>query len=267
MARPKKVGLEYFPLDCQMDDKILMLEAEHGMEGFGVYIRLLQYCYQIEDGRLDMSIVFRWKTLGKTLGIPPENLRTMVETMLEIGLFDRKVFDDEQKLTSNGIQKRLNQVAELRQKERLRKAKADSEPTQEFSSGKPENSTRKSTQKERDISIDISLKGKDKLPISSVVPTFEAFWQTYDKKLGKLKAQQKWKKLTDQDKIDILTVLPAYVAVTADERCQFRQHPATFLQNQSWKDEDIGKPQLTTGQPNPAKPVSAPRPIHQTTIR
>lgn len=150
MARPKKVGLEYFPLDCQMDDKILMLEAEHGMEGFGVYIRLLQSCYQFEDGKLDMSIVFRWKTLGKTLGILPENLRKMVDTMLEIDLFDRKTFDEEQKLTSNGIQKRLSKVADLREKERNRKTEADLEEKKEFSTGKPGLSERKSTQKEKE---------------------------------------------------------------------------------------------------------------------
>ncbi|KAB7730121.1 DUF4373 domain-containing protein [Rudanella paleaurantiibacter] len=159
MARPKKVGLEYFPLDCQMDDKILMLEAEHGMEGFGVYVRLLQYCYQQEDGKLDMSVVFRWKTLGKTLGIPAENLRKMVDTMLEIDLFDRMTFENEQKLTSNGIQKRIDKVSALRQKERLRKSEADSKPENELSAGKPDNSARKSAQKERDTNV--SLKGKN----------------------------------------------------------------------------------------------------------
>lgn len=168
MARPIKVGLEYFPLDCQMDDKILMLEAEHGMEGFGVYIRLLQYCYQIEDGKLDMSIVFRWKTLGKTLGILPENLRKMVDTMLEIDLFDREVFEKEQKLTSNGIQKRLSKVATLRQKERLRKAEGELGEQKEFSRGKPDNSGRKSTQKERDTNV--SQKGNSPKESGGVPP-------------------------------------------------------------------------------------------------
>lgn len=150
MPRPRKTGLEYFPLDCQMDDKIEMLEAEHGMEGFGVYIRLLQHCYQQEDGKLDMSVVFRWKTLGKTLGILPENLRKMVDTMLEIGLFDRKTFDEQQQLTSNGIQKRLDKVATLRQKERQRKSEPDSDPKPGFSGGKQELSGRNSTQKEKE---------------------------------------------------------------------------------------------------------------------
>jgi hypothetical protein len=56
MARPKKIGLEYFPLDCQMDDKVEMLEAEHGLEGFAVYVKLLQAIYQTEAGELDMGV-------------------------------------------------------------------------------------------------------------------------------------------------------------------------------------------------------------------
>lgn len=65
MARPKKIGLEYFPLDCQMDDKVEILEAVHGLEGFAVYVKFLQAIYQTEAGELDMAVLFRWQTLAK----------------------------------------------------------------------------------------------------------------------------------------------------------------------------------------------------------
>lgn len=102
---------------------------------------------------------------------------------------------------------------------------------------------------------------------SSVVPTFDTFWDAYDKKLGKLKSEKSWGKLTDQDKIDIMAVLPAYVLATSGDRYQYRMHPATFLNNQSWKDEDIGKAQTRSAQQTTNKPTSAPRPVHQTDIR
>ena len=43
MARPVKEGLEYFPLDCDIDqdDKVALIEAQHGIKGFGVVIKLL----------------------------------------------------------------------------------------------------------------------------------------------------------------------------------------------------------------------------------
>jgi len=36
MARPQKNGLDYFPLDVDMDqdDKIALIEAQHGVVGF-----------------------------------------------------------------------------------------------------------------------------------------------------------------------------------------------------------------------------------------
>ena len=42
MARPKKDGLEYFPLDTDMDqdDKVRLIEAEHGILGFGILVKL-----------------------------------------------------------------------------------------------------------------------------------------------------------------------------------------------------------------------------------
>lgn len=137
MARPKKIGLEYFPLDCQMDDKVEMLEAEHGLVGFAVYLKLLQHIYQTENAELDMSIVFRWKTLGKQLEMTVETLQAHVETMFAVGLFDRQAFTDRQVLTSNGIQKRRVKVAGLREKDRSRKADGDSVDSPEFSAGKP----------------------------------------------------------------------------------------------------------------------------------
>ena len=40
-----KSGLEYFPLDCNMDDKLELIEAEFGITGFGVVVKLFQKIY------------------------------------------------------------------------------------------------------------------------------------------------------------------------------------------------------------------------------
>lgn len=48
LARPQKEGLEYFPLDVDMDqdDKVALIEAQHGLVGFGVVIKLLMKIYK-----------------------------------------------------------------------------------------------------------------------------------------------------------------------------------------------------------------------------
>lgn len=45
MARPNKAGLEYFSLDCGMDDKVELIEAKYGLIGFAVIIKLWQKIY------------------------------------------------------------------------------------------------------------------------------------------------------------------------------------------------------------------------------
>ena len=46
MARPVKSGLNYFPMDVDMDDKVELIEAKHGITGFGILIKLYQKIYK-----------------------------------------------------------------------------------------------------------------------------------------------------------------------------------------------------------------------------
>ena len=40
LARPKKQGLDYFPLDVNIDNKIEIIESKYGILGFGFIIRM-----------------------------------------------------------------------------------------------------------------------------------------------------------------------------------------------------------------------------------
>jgi len=40
-----KSGLEFFPLDVHMDDKVELIEAEFGLAGFAVIVKLYQKIY------------------------------------------------------------------------------------------------------------------------------------------------------------------------------------------------------------------------------
>ncbi len=44
MPRPQKAGLDYFPLDTDMekDDKIALIETKYGIVGFGIVIKLFK---------------------------------------------------------------------------------------------------------------------------------------------------------------------------------------------------------------------------------
>lgn len=92
------------------------------------------------------------------------------------------------------------------------------------------------------------------------VPSFDDFWQLYAQKLGRFKSEQKWAKLSHQDKLDIMAVLPAYVQATPEGAVPARKNPLTFLTQQAWKDEDIGKSRDPTRPPASANTPVTNRP-------
>ncbi|WP_053983400.1 Lin1244/Lin1753 domain-containing protein [Niameybacter massiliensis] len=107
MARPKKTGLDYFPLDCNagIDDEIELIEAEYGLEGFAIYIKLLQKIYKsgyyiewTEKEQLQFS---------KRVNVDINRVNACIMTFTKWGLMNKSIFEEYQVLTSKGIQKRF----------------------------------------------------------------------------------------------------------------------------------------------------------------
>ncbi|MGN8832654.1 Lin1244/Lin1753 domain-containing protein [Selenomonas montiformis] len=115
MARPKKTGLEYFPIDVDIasDEKIEYLEGETGIEGFGIYIKLLAAIYRngyfIPFTKTQLSIYSRRFFVDKN------TLSAVVSVCRNIGLFDEDMFSKFNILTSHGIQTRYLLASERRQ--------------------------------------------------------------------------------------------------------------------------------------------------------
>lgn len=123
MARPIKEGLDYFPLDCDIDEKLEALEAEFGIEGFGIWVRILQAIYRTSSGEFNLEGEFSgWKILGKRTGKSPENLRKIIAYMTKIKLLDKDAFKNRKVLTSNGVKKRLIHIQNDRKRDRERKS-------------------------------------------------------------------------------------------------------------------------------------------------
>ena len=66
---------------------------------------------------------------------------------------------------------------------------------------------------------------------------FEKFWNYYDKKTGKNKCWNKWKRLPKSEKDKIREHLPKYIAATPVK--QYRKNPLTYLNGEAWNDEII----------------------------
>ena len=70
--------------------------------------------------------------------------------------------------------------------------------------------------------------------------SFDDFWNLYNKKVGsKSKAETKWFKLKDLDRLKIMSTLPMFIKSIKDK--QYQPHPITYLNNERWNDEVVVK--------------------------
>lgn len=106
MARPINKGLDYFPLDTDIDqdDKIALVESDFGVEGFGIVIKLLMKAYSngyfYEWGEKEQKLFVR------RVNVDFNTLSAVVNACIRWGVFDRHIFERFEVLTSRGIQKR-----------------------------------------------------------------------------------------------------------------------------------------------------------------
>lgn len=104
MSRPQKIGLEYFPLDTKMDDKLELIEAKYDLIGYAIIIKLWSKIYH-------HSYWYKWTEkeillFKKQNNIDINLLKNIVNDGLEWGIFDLAMYKKHQILTSSGIQKR-----------------------------------------------------------------------------------------------------------------------------------------------------------------
>lgn len=108
MGRPIKKGLDYFPMDVNMDDNVELFEAEMGLEGYAILVKLWKKIYSngfyIEWGE-DNSLLFARKiNSGSTV------VNSVVKCCLKRNLFNTELYEKYKILTSSGIQKRFFKI-------------------------------------------------------------------------------------------------------------------------------------------------------------
>lgn len=106
-GRQNKVGLDYFELDCHMDEKVRLIQAEYGLKGFAVFVKLLQEIYGGDgyycEWTQDRELLFASENglNGGSLQL----LRDIVSACIRRNIFSERLFKEYGILTSTGIQK------------------------------------------------------------------------------------------------------------------------------------------------------------------
>lgn len=114
MARPLKTGLDYFPLDVDMDqdDKLAMVIAMYGMEGLGITVKLLMKIYK-------EGYYYNWSRreqiiFSRNVNVDINKVNQVVNECVNEGFFNMRLFHEFEILTSLGIQMRYLEAVKRR---------------------------------------------------------------------------------------------------------------------------------------------------------
>ena len=103
MPRPTKEFLDYFPFYCRSDERTDVLKAKKGMIGFGVYISLLVKLYG------EKGYYLNWNNtvcciFSNNVGVSEDEVSEIVTILINVGLFDKEIYENHGVLTSKEIQ-------------------------------------------------------------------------------------------------------------------------------------------------------------------
>lgn len=113
MAAPTKSALDYFPFDTHLDDKFELIEAQFGLKGFSVIVKLYQKIYggagYYCEWTKDIALLF-----ANRMGLNVNVVSDIVGAAIKRGIFDAGIFEKYHVLTSKGIQKRYFEAVSRR---------------------------------------------------------------------------------------------------------------------------------------------------------
>ena len=113
-------GINYFPLNVHLDDKFELIEAEFGLKGFAIVVKLFQKIYGQQgyycEWSEDVALLF-----GKNVGLGGDAVSEIVRAAIKRGIFDSELYDKYQILTSRGIQERYFEAVSRRKEVEVRK--------------------------------------------------------------------------------------------------------------------------------------------------
>lgn len=116
MARPTKQGLEYFSFDTDFfsDVKIRKIARACGPASTSILICLLCNIYR------DKGYYISWDedlpfVVADTIGTTEGTVKEVIAKAIQVGFFDKELFEKEKILTSNGIQTRFKSAVTRRE--------------------------------------------------------------------------------------------------------------------------------------------------------
>lgn len=113
MARKVKIGLDYFPHSCDLDDELKYIIAIHKEVGYYIYFRLLEKIYS------GLGYYIKWDKkniaiFSNEINVDINKLNDVVNDCLSEKLFSKHLLNKFNIITSKGIQERYLEAIDRR---------------------------------------------------------------------------------------------------------------------------------------------------------
>ena len=237
-------GIPYFPLECKLDDKLALIEAEFGLTGFGVVVKLWQKIYSLGyylEWTNEVGLLF-----AREVGLGGSSVSEILSAAIKRGIFNKALYDKYGILTSSGIQARYFEAVKRRKSVEVDSRYLLVDVTQFLNPAcifsKNVNISSKN--------VNISKQRKEEKSNTPLPPTggadkslFDAFWKAYPKKKAKADAEKAFKALkVDGDLLSVILSALDEQKKSADWKKaegQYIPYPATWLRGKRWNDEEV----------------------------
>ena len=205
-GRQNKVWLDYFELDCHMDEKVRLIQAEYGLKGFAVFVKLLQEIYGGNgyycEWNRDRELLFA-SEIGLNGG-SSQLLKDIVSACIKRKLFSEQIYSEYCVLTSTGIQKQYLKATAKRDFVEMKKefllidipSNRKNVVINSISVGINSINSVRNEQSREEKSIE---KNNNKMCKADAVALFETLWKMYPNKKGK-------GQVSDKDKLKLLEI-------------------------------------------------------------
>lgn len=108
---------------ARRDEKLVRLQDEFGVEGYGIYIMILEIIAEQMDGDSEKcSVAFSERFWRKEIGILPKKLKNFVTFSKKIGIFSVKTEGDQIDISCPNLLKYRDEYATKRARENAEKS-------------------------------------------------------------------------------------------------------------------------------------------------
>ena len=210
----------YFSHDynSRADEKIKLLIRKHGILGYGTFWAIIEDLYNNANAmRTD------YEGIAYDLRVDTNIVKSVIND------FDLFIIKDDF-FGSLSVQRRLDD-------RNAKSKKASNSANYRWSKSKDDANAMRTQCDSNAIKERKGNEIKESKQITNTIYSFDEFWETYNKKTGRVNCERIYARLKDKDYDKIKETLPIYLERLKEKDKKYQMNPQTYLNGKYWEDE------------------------------